>query len=255
MRSKTQLKLNGPWERTTDRSRGLGFSLMELILSMTLAVVLVGTAAGIFHGMIRYAAVEGREDEARANGRLIMKRLAKEIRLVGLVASLDADGTSDDIDTDVTGEAWADSVLDDFEFASGTELIFTGDVDDDAFTETVWIWRSGLDLHATIWEWSRDSVRWEAPVDRYLGRNVERCIFLYYDRDGNRVPVAGHLGPLTAGERRRVTEVEIVLVTRSDFEDTQRTYYSSFPDGTYAYDGYLRFWLTSRIRGRNLWLG
>jgi type II secretory pathway pseudopilin PulG len=251
MRSETQPKPIMPGARTTDRLRGLGFSLLELILSMTLAVVLVGTAAGIFHGMIRYAAVEGREDEARANGRLIMKRLAKEIRLVGLVAPLDADGTSDDITTDVTGEAWADSVLDDFEFASGTELIFTGDADDDGLTETVWIWRSGLDLHAT----RRDSVRWDSPVDRYLGRNVERCIFRYYDRQGLRVPVTGHLGPLTAGERRRVTEVEIVLVARSDFEDTQRTYYSSFPDGTYAYDGYLRFWLTSRIRGRNLWLG
>jgi len=215
----------------------------------------MGAAVALFQGMVRHAAVEGREDVARANGRLIMKRLAKEIRLVGLIAPQDADGTPDDINTDVTGEVWTDSVRDDFEFASGYEFIFTSDHDNDGVTETVWIWRSGLELHETIWEWSRDSVRWGTPSDRLLARNVEHLLFRFFDRQGNLVPAIGGYGTLTAGQRRRISEVEMVLITRSDFDDKQRPYHSSFPDGTYAYDGYSRFWLSSRVRARNLWLG
>ncbi|MBU1708196.1 hypothetical protein KKB28_09850, partial [bacterium] len=61
--------------------------------------------------------------------------------------------------------------------------------------------------------------------------------------------------PLTSGERRLVTELEMILVLRSNFEDKQRKYYTMFPDGTSAHDGYQRFWLTTRVRGRNLALG
>jgi len=230
----------------------LGFSIVELIVGMTLALILMTVTAGMFQGVVRSASVEGTKDEARADGRLIMRRLEREMRLAGLLASLDVDGTSDDITRDVPGKTWSDSVREDFEYAKIDELVLTGDCDNDSITETVRIWRSGLDLYETVWQWSRDSVKWGAPTDRLLSHNVERLIFFFYDQNGNPLPVAGGPGPLTVGERWLITQVEFVLIMRSSFEDKQHPYYSSFPDGTSACDGYRRFWLSSRIRGRNI---
>ena len=242
-----------------------GFSVVEFTIAMTMTIVLMAVTVNVFQGVMQRAALEGRKDDARTNGRLILKRLEHNIRLTGLMAPLDVDGDSNDINTDVTGEMWTDSVRDDFEWGIDNELVFTSDYDNDGMTETVWIWRDDLDLHETVWEWSRDSMRWNAPTDRVLARNVERLIFRFFDRYGNTVPTMLSYGtggtilpltaPLTSGERRLVVEIEMILVLRSEFEDKQRTYDTMFPDGTETCDGYLRFWLTTRVRGRNLALG
>ena len=241
-----------------------GFSVVEFTIAMTMTIVLMAVTANVFQGVMQRAALEGRKDDARANGRLILKRLEHNMRLIGLMAPLDVDGDSNDINTDVTGETWTDLVRDDFEYVIHDELVFTSDYDNDGITETVWIWRDDLDLHETVWEWSRDSVRWDEPTDRILARNVERLLFRFYDRYGNTVPqILGQSGggsvllsvPLTSGERRLVVELEMILVLRSEFEDKQRPYYTMFPDETETCDGYLRFWLTTRVCGRNLALG
>lgn len=246
------------------QTREAGFSIVEFTVAMTMTIVLMAVTTNVFQGVMQRAAIEGRKDDARSNGRLILKRLEHNIRLIGLMAPLDVDGDSNDIDTDVTGEIWSDSVRDDFEWGIDNELVFTSDYDNDGITETICIWRDVLDLHETVWEWSRDSVSWDAPVDRVLARNVEHLFFRFFDRYGNTVPaILGQSGggsvvtavPLTSGERRLVVEVELILVLRSEFEDKQRTYTSTFPDGSQISDGYQRFWITTRTRGRNLWLG
>ncbi len=231
-----------------------GFTVTELVMAMTLALVIMATMTGLFQGVVRRAAVEGGGDEARADGRLIMKRLERNLRLAGLVAPQDADGTSDDITGDVMGQTWTDTLRDDFEFGKINELVFTGDCDDDSVTETIRLWQNGLDLFESVWQWSRDSVQWRGPLTRKLATDVEKLLFFYFDRNGNPLPVGGGSGPLTAGERRLVASVEIVLITRSDYEDKQHPYVTNFPDGTSTCDGFQRFWVSSRIRGRNLWL-
>jgi hypothetical protein len=223
-------------------------------MATTLALTMMATMAGLFQGVVRRAAVEGRGDDARDSGRLIMKRLERNLRLAGLVAPQDADGTSDDITGDVPGQSWSDTLRDDFEYATMNELVFTGDCNDDSVTETVRVWQSGLDLYESRWQWSRDSVQWRGPVVRKLATNVEKLLFYYFDRNGGSLPIAGGPGPLTAGERRLVASVEILLITKSDYDDKQRPYITNFPDGTSTCDGFQRFWLRSRIRGRNLWV-
>jgi type II secretory pathway component PulJ len=230
----------------------LGFSIVELIIGMTLMLVLMTVTASMFQAVVRGASIGGTKDEARADGRLVMRRLERNLRVTGLRSPLDVDGTSDDISRDVPGMAWSDSIAEDFEFAQRDELVLMADCNNDSITETVRIWRNGLDLHETVWQWRRDSVKWGAPVHRLLSDNAERLIFFYYDPNGNPLPGVGVSGTLTAAERWLVSQVEMVLVMRSAFEDKQRPYYTSFPDGTYTCDGYLRFWLTSRISGRNL---
>ncbi len=257
------------WGRRTIRrgrqTQEAGFSVVEFTIAMTMTIVLMAVTVNVFQGVMQRAALEGRKDDARADGRLILKRLEHNMRLIGLMAPLDVDGDSNDINTDVTGEIWTDLVRDDFEYAIDDELVFTSDYDNDGNTETVRIWRNALDLHETVWEWSRDSIIWDAPVDRVLARNVERLIFRFFDRYGNTVPTTLSYGgggtilpltaPLTSGERQLVVEVELILILRSDFEDKQRTYNTMFPDGSETCDGYQRFWLTTRTRGRNLALG
>lgn len=260
MRVRMQLRSRQKAAKRISRFSERGLSIIELTISMTLALIIMAATTSVFFRVVERAAIEGKRDDARADARLILKRLEKSCRLVGLLAPQDADGTADDITIDVPGEVWTDSVRDDFEYAKADELIFTSDYDNDGFTETVRLWRNGMELYETVWEWSRDSLRWEGPVDRLLADNVERMVLFFYDRNGNSIPQLvpydpSGVVPLSAGERRLITEVEVILVTRSDFEDKQRPYYSSFPDGTYTYDGYLRFWLSTRIRGRNLWLG
>ncbi len=252
MEAKARLGRKRRATKDSASSRERGFSILELIVGMTLTLILMTVTASMFQGVVRSASVEGTKDEAKADGRLIMRRLEREMRLIGLLGPPDMDGTADDITRDVPGMAWSDSIRDDVEYAKMDELVLMGDCNNDSITETVRIWRSGLDLYETVWEWSRDSVRWEAPMNRILSHNVERLIFFYYDQNGNPLPVAGGPGPLTAGERWLVAQIELVLIMRSSFEDKQHPYYSSFPDGTNTCDGYLRFWLSSRVRGRNL---
>jgi hypothetical protein len=187
--------------------------------------------------------------------------MQREFRLVGLLAAQDCNGDSNDIRRDVPYMTWSDSVRQDFEYANTYQVVFDGDVDNDNCTETVRYYRDATSrtLKQQVWQWSRDSIKWRGPTTQNIATDVDYVLFTYLDRDGNTIPnpvtypTGGYT--LTAGERVRVTAVQITLLVRAQHRDDGRNVTLCMPDGTTFNDKYRRTEETFLVRGRNLSLG
>ena len=240
-------------------TRCAGISMIEMLISMTLAIVLMLSLIMLYFGAAKTAAREENISSASRDGRLISRRIARDFRLVGLIANEDLDGDSNDINQDVPGLMWSDSLRDDFDWATSYDLVFMGDVDNDDRTETVRLFLNGDSLIQQVWEWSRTNVAWNGPLQRVLGTNIDHLIFDYFDRDQLRIPdttgfpAGGHI--LSAGQRRRITGVEVTLVLRSAMPENRLPETTTLADGTVFTDTFRRTVLQFMVRGRNLSLG
>jgi len=241
--------------------RASGLTILEMLISLTLAVVLLTSIAMLYNDAARGAAKNASRAVAERESKFITERLARQFRLVGLVAFEDAAGDSNDISRDVPGYSWSDSLRQNFEYANTYDIVFTGDVDNDSCTETVrYLWNlTSHTVEEVAWRWDRDSTRWIGPVVRDIGSQVDYLMFRYFDKDGNTIPnpqqwpTGGYT--LSSGERARVTAVELTVVTRSGEEENGRSVYLAMPDGQYWYDRYRRVVHRFMVRGRNLSLG
>jgi len=238
-----------------------GVSLLETMVAVSLGMVLMASLFSLYYGAAKGAANQDTRVSAERAGRLVADHMARDLRLAGLIALADANGDSNDIRRDVPYQTWSDSIRQDFEYANTYEVVFTGAVDNDTTTETV---RYYLDhgtrtLKQEIWKWSRDSLRWRAPVFRNIASNVDFIMFKYYDRNGTTIPnpvtypAGGYT--MTAGERVRVTEVEVTVVTRATKVENHAATFLYMADGTYWHDKYVRNVQRFAARSRNLSLG
>jgi type II secretory pathway pseudopilin PulG len=238
-----------------------GWSLLEMLLSMSLSVILLTSLFVLYYAAARGAARNESRSSAGRESRFVVDRFAREFKLVGLMAPADVNGDSNDINRDVPSQPWSDSLRGDFEYANTYDIVFTSDIDDDSCTETV---RYDLDvvhhqIEETYWRWSRDSLRWRGPYTRKVGSQVDYLMFTYYDRDGNTIPnplnyISGGYS-LTRGERARITAVEVTVVTRSERSENTSAKFVCLPDGAYWYDKYDHLVQSFLVRGRNLSLG
>ncbi|MFZ5434162.1 MAG: PilW family protein [Calditrichota bacterium] len=241
--------------------RCAGVSLVETMIGLSLGMVLLTSLFSLYYGAARGAAKDASRVAENQESRMVIQRMARDFKLIGLMAFNDANGDSDDISRDVPGQLWSDSLRNDFELASTYQLIFTGDFDDDSTTETVAYLRnpSNSTIVQTVWEWSRDSMAWSAPVYKTVATHVDHLMFAYFDRDGNPIPNPPMWGmgnyTLTSGERARITSVEIYVVTKSDRMENANPQFLYLQDGSYWYDGYHRTVNRFMVRGRNLSLG
>ncbi len=252
---------NGQGQRGITRAGRLdrGITLLEMLLSTSLAIVLLMSLVVLYYSAAKSAAKEENISSASRDARMVVRRLARDFRLVGLMAPEDANGDANDIKRDVPNQTWSDSTRDDFEFATTYQLAYTSDFDNDGRTETVWLYLSGTSLTERVWEWSRDSLRWRMPRTRVLANDVDYVFFDYFDREQHRIPqptgypVGGFT--LSGGDRRRVTAVEVTVVVRSDQAENGPNEYLTLRDGHVFYDRYRRSVYRFMIRGRNLSLG
>ncbi len=234
-----------------------GASLLEMTLSMTLGAVILVSLFSLYYVAAATAAKEESRSVATSEGRLLTMRVVRDVRLMGLLATEDIDGDSNDIDTDVPDINWSNGVLEPIEHASTYNLVFSCDIDDDSVTETVGYWMNENGIQQDMWEWQRDSTDWSIRTARIIGDNVDAVLFRYYDRDGNELPTSGPIPvggyTLTAGERMRVTAVEVSVVIRSEeAANVTRSNYLMLPDGRYWYDHFHRELYRFLVRGRNL---
>lgn len=231
-----------------------GTTLVELIIAMTLGTVLLTSLFSMYYAAAKSASSEESRGSANKEGRMASSRLARDLRLVGLIAPADINGDSNDINTDVPDEIWSNGLRDNFEYANTYELVMTSDYDADSLTETIRFFLEGGILKQEIWEWSRDSVEWRAPMTKTVATNVDHLMFMYFDAEGNPIPEMFESGgvTLTPGQRIRVTAVEVTLVTRSANEEQGYPAMVYTPDGSYWYDNYRRMVFRFMIRGRNL---
>jgi type II secretory pathway component PulJ len=249
-----RIKLSGQRASRAKRRLSSGTTLVELVIAMTLGTVLLTSLFSMYYAAASSASSEESRGAANREGRMAASHLAREMRLVGLIAPEDIDGDSNDIDTDIPDEIWSNGLRDNFEYANTYELVMTSDYDADSLTETIRFYLEGGLLRQQIWEWNRDSVEWGPPMSKTIANNVDYLMFMYFDSDGNPVPeifVSGGV-TLTPGQRIRVTAVEITLVTRSSDIKQGNPEFVSVPDGAYWYDQYKRIVFRFMIRGRNL---
>lgn len=243
------------WKSRLDQ----GITLLEMLLSMSLAIVLLMSLVVLYYSAAKSAAKEENISSSTREARMVVRRLAREFRLVGLMAPQDANGDANDITRDVPSQTWSDSTRDDFEYATTYQLAYTSDFDNDGRTETAWLYLNGTLLTEKVWEWSRDSLRWRVPSTRVLANDVDYMFFDYYDNQQNRIPqptgypVGGFT--LSGGDRRRVTAVEVTVVVRSDEAENRPAESLVLRDGHVFTDSYRRSVYRFMIRGRNLSLG
>jgi type II secretory pathway component PulJ len=236
-------------------------SLLETLLAMSLSIVMLSSLFMLYYGAAKGAARDERKISMERESQMVIQRISRDLKMAGLMALQDVNGDSNDIRRDVPAMSWSDSLRQDFEYANTYQLVYTADVDNDGRTETVryYLPAGTRTLKEQTWEWARDSLRWTAPVTRTIATNVDYVLFRYYDRDSHTIPnpqtypAGGYT--LSAGERVRVTEVEMTLVTRSETAANERTEFVYMPDGHYWYDHYRRLVQRVLIRGRNLSLG
>ncbi|MBL0061084.1 MAG: hypothetical protein IPP40_06240 [bacterium] len=234
--------LGGCW--ATKRAQQ-GGSLLE----MTIAMLYYVAAAS--------AAKEESRAAATSEGRMLAMRLVRDVRLMGLFATEDIDGDSNDIDRDVPSIAWSNGIHEPVEYATSTQLVFSCDIDNDSLTETIGLYSNADGIQQDIWEWKRDSVEWGIRNARVIGNNIDGVLFRYYDMDGNEIPQSGPIPmggyTLTVGQRLRITAIELTIVVRSNNEEqVSHRNYVMLPDGRYWYDNYHREVYRFMVRGRNL---
>jgi type II secretory pathway component PulJ len=244
-------------ENWADRRAQKGGSLIEMTIAMALGTVILVSLFSLYYVAASTAAKEESRAAATKEGRLLAMRVVKDIRLMGLFATEDIDGDSNDIDRDVPDLTWSNGFHEPIEFASTYGLVISCDIDDDSLTETVGYWPNANGIQQDIWEWQRDSVDWGLRNARILGRNIDAVLFRYYDNRGNELPASGPIPSgghvLSLGQRLRVTAIEITLLVRSDESANEaHNSYTVLPDGRYWYDGFHREVYRFMIRGRNL---
>lgn len=248
------MKIGGSW---ASRRAQKGGSLLEMTIAVTLGAVVLVSLFSLYYVAAASASKEASRAAATSEGRLMAMKLVRDIRLIGLFATEDIDGDSNDIDRDVPDIDWSNGVHEPVEHATSYSLVFSCDIDNDSITETVGLWGNADGIQQDIWVWQRDSVEWSQRNARVIGQNVDGLLFRYFDMDGNEIPQSGPIPAggytLTSGQRMRVTAVEITVVVRSDSETQQdHRNYVMLPDGRYWYDNFHREVYRFMVRGRNL---
>ncbi len=247
-------RMGGCW--ATKRAQQ-GGSLLEMTIAMTLGTVILVSLFSLYYVAAASAAKEESRASATSEGRMLAMRLVRDVRLMGLFATEDIDGDSNDIDRDVPSISWSNGIHEPVEYATTTQLVFSCDIDNDSLTETIGLWGNANGIQQDIWEWTRDSVEWGIRNARVMGTNVDGIMFRYYDMDGDEIPQSGAIPPggytLTPSQRFRITAIEITVVIKSENESHgSHRQYVTLPDGRYWNDHYHREVYRFMVRGRNL---
>lgn len=243
----------GCWARIRAQRGG---SLLEMIIAMTLGTVILVSLFSLYYVAAASAAKEESRAVATTEGRMMSMRFVRDMRLIGLFATEDIDGDSNDIDRDVPDIDWSNGIHESIEQATAVSLVFSCDIDNDSLTETIGLWGNDDGIQQDVWEWHRDSVEWGIRNARVIGNNIDGILFRYYDTDGDEIPPFGPLASgeeLTISQRMQVTAIEISIVVRSENDQNQgiRTY-TFLPGGRYWYDNHHREIYRFMVRGRNL---
>ena len=234
-----------------------GFSFVEMIIALGIAVIILTAFVQLYIYSGRATVWGEQRAQSARESRLAMMRLERDFRQAGLIAIEDADGDTNDIFRDVSGQAFSDSLNEMFEEAAWNSVTFEGDIDNDDITETVRYYIEGSILRRYVWEWSRTQRRWIPEIEgRIVGNNVDFIMFTYYD--GTNRPIPNPLPSpyqglnLTRQQRAAIKTVGVDLITRSDREDFQRIHTGIYPDNTTYRDGFVRQHLADLVKCRNL---
>ena len=235
-----------------------GFSIMEMFVALGLSAIIITAFIQLFIYSGKTTAWKEQEIQASRDARITMMRFARDLRHAGLIAFDDCNGDSNDINTDVLGETFSDSLNEFFEEALWNSLTFQADVDNDSVTETVRYYMDGDQLKRYVWQWNPTS-GWQPEIEgRVVGNNIDFLMFTYFGGNNVQIPISPpdpySSVNLTRSERAAVRAVRIDIVTRSERENFRKVHVGTYPgpDELTFNDGFVRQHITSNVKCRNL---
>ena len=235
-----------------------GFTLIELMITVTLSTVVLAAGYQIFTGQRRSYALQNDLAEMQQHVRGCEQMMTREIRMAGYnLEELN-------ITSDVPGTSFTDGTMDAFEETTAQSITFTTDAESDGIMETIRYSLRGTSLVREMWRWDTTLGGWKTSGGaRSLSEHIEQLNLGYWvladnsglnnnqDDDGDlSIDEAGELcfrNQPNNSERKYVRMVRLTLTAKT-----------SRPDPRYRHplysDHYRRMTLTSTIQPRNVGL-
>lgn len=224
------------------RGKRRGFTIVEILIAMTLSLILLAGAYKVFTSQEKTYGTQGQLTEAIQNARVGLDFITRDLLMAGYIAEQWITGVNAPNTDAVPGASpfTADASADDIEEAGASAITFEGDIfsvagEANAFTEMVRYSLSGTNLAREDWTWN--GAAWgNSGGAQPIAENICALSFTYYDKDG-----------AATADRSKICLIKISITSRTEKPD---------PDYTHPVngDGYRTRTLTAYLRPRNLGL-
>jgi type IV pilus assembly protein PilW len=218
--------MNGFYMQKEKRKTTSGFTLIELIIAMSLGLIVLGSLYGVFTMQNRTASVQEQIADMQQNARAGLEILMRDIRMAGYNPSKTIPWTS--------GTAPAITA------ATANSLSMVADLNGNGNTATD---ASNLEETITYDLYHDNGVsclgRTANGTRQPVVEHIESLAFVYYDRDGSALSIPPALSS--------VRKIQATITARSALPDER------YVDPVYG-DHYRRYTLTSQVTPRNLGL-
>jgi type IV pilus assembly protein PilW len=218
--------MNGSYMKIEKRKTTSGFTLIELIIAMSLGLIVLGSLYGVFTMQNRTASVQEQIADMQQNARAGLEILMKDIRMAGYNPSKKT--------------LWTSGVAPAITAATANSLSIVADLNGNGNTTTN---TSNLEETITYDLYNDNGVsclgRTSNDARQPVVEYIESLAFVYYDRGGSTLSI-----PLVLSAVRKI---EVTITARAALPDGR------YVDPVYG-DHYRRYTLTSQVTPRNLGL-
>ncbi len=218
--------MNGFYMQIEKRKTTSGFTLIELIIAMSLGLIILGSLYGVFTMQNRTASVQEQIADMQLNARAGLEILLRDIRMAGYNPSKTT--------------PWTNGTAPAITAATANSLSIVADLNGNGSTTTD---TSNLEETITYDLYQHDGVsrlgRNSNGTRQTVVEHIESLAFVYYDRDGSPLSIPPTLSS--------VRKIQVTITARTAFPDT------GYVDPVYG-DHYRRYTLTSLVTPRNLGL-
>lgn len=188
-----------------------GFTLVELMVAMTLALVVLAGVIYLFSSSNRTSVAQDHLVSTAQTVRSALEIMGHEFRMAGYIPLNNLPGGAATINADVAGQTWSNGVIERVEEAAANSITFVADLNEDGQAETVRYALNGMNLTRTSWEW-QPGVGWvvQAPGVVNVADNITLLNLAYTFEDGD-IGVPDDTDGDTTNDREDVRGVSITL--------------------------------------------
>ena len=171
----------------SEGGRSSGFTLIELIMAMFMAMVVLAGTVLLFSTSNRAFVGQDQIVTLEQNVRGTMEIMTFELHMAGYVPGSNQTGGTSPIVSDVSGQSWSNGRMERIEEATAGALTFVADLNADDDAETVRYTLIGTALTRESWQWDRVSGSWsqDAGGPVAVAFNVSGLNLGYIFEDGD----------------------------------------------------------------------
>jgi type IV pilus assembly protein PilW len=218
--------MNGFYMQIEKRKTTRGFTLIELIIAMSLGLIVLGSLYGVFTMQNRTASVQEQIADMQQNARAGLEILMRDIRMAGYNPS--------------KTNPWTSGTAPAITAATANSLSIVADLNGNGNTTTD---ASNLEETITYDLYNDDGVsclgKTSNGTRQPVVEHIESLAFVYYDGGGGALSIP----PVLSSVRK----IQVTITARSALPDER------YVDPVYG-DHYRRYTLTSQVTPRNLGL-